>query len=427
MTYTQNIKIVKKTLFYCLLQLTLISSCSLFAQVGIGTVTPDPSSILDISSTSQGLLMPRLSTIQRDAIVLPASGLMIYNKTLNDGQLNVGTPGAPIWKGLSKPGHKTVSANDRVSTVSAVDLLMPGMTLTAEKAGTYLLLFNGQLEARKPFSSPQGIADTRDLYNDLIALTSTASHGLTFGSGETLNPGIYDVAGAASIAGSLTMDAGGDPDALFIIRFPGAFTTGASSCVITLANNASANNIFWVSSAGAMATGAGTVMKGTMISNNAAVSIGANTNLEGRMFSTTGAITTGASSTLTAPSGVSAVNLRLLSSFAMFTVNGDISGAGCTITGDVGTGAGGATGFTSITGEIYLPGSGSTDDSKSRFAIYKNGVKKADSGRSTNASSSLFSISSIINVEIGDVMEVHWNILDGEVLMSERTLTIIKI
>jgi hypothetical protein len=44
--------------------------------------------------------MPRLSTAQRDAILLPATGLMIYNYTLNDGQLNIGTPSVPNWVGL---------------------------------------------------------------------------------------------------------------------------------------------------------------------------------------------------------------------------------------------------------------------------------------------------------------------------------------
>lgn len=53
------------------------------AQVGIGTVTPDSSSILDINSTTAGFLPPRLTTLQRDAILLPAVGLTIYNIDVN--------------------------------------------------------------------------------------------------------------------------------------------------------------------------------------------------------------------------------------------------------------------------------------------------------------------------------------------------------
>ncbi|MEZ4857614.1 MAG: tail fiber domain-containing protein [Flavobacteriaceae bacterium] len=48
------------------------------AQVGINTTTPDPSSELDISSTDGGILIPRMTQTDRDAIATPATGLMIY-------------------------------------------------------------------------------------------------------------------------------------------------------------------------------------------------------------------------------------------------------------------------------------------------------------------------------------------------------------
>lgn len=59
--------------------LLLITSMQLLAQVGIGTASPDPSSLLDITSTSKGLLLPRMTTTQRLAIVNPAQGLMVFN------------------------------------------------------------------------------------------------------------------------------------------------------------------------------------------------------------------------------------------------------------------------------------------------------------------------------------------------------------
>jgi hypothetical protein len=49
--------------------------------VGIGTAAPAPSSALDITSTSQGFLPPRMTAAQRDLIVNPAEGLTIYNTT----------------------------------------------------------------------------------------------------------------------------------------------------------------------------------------------------------------------------------------------------------------------------------------------------------------------------------------------------------
>jgi hypothetical protein len=51
----------------------------LHAQVGINNSAADASSILDITSTSKGLLIPRLNNTQMNAISNPATGLMIYN------------------------------------------------------------------------------------------------------------------------------------------------------------------------------------------------------------------------------------------------------------------------------------------------------------------------------------------------------------
>ena len=47
--------------------------------VGVGTVTPDSSAVLDVTSTSKGILIPRMTTVQRDMIVSPAVGLQILN------------------------------------------------------------------------------------------------------------------------------------------------------------------------------------------------------------------------------------------------------------------------------------------------------------------------------------------------------------
>lgn len=46
--------------------------------VGIGTKSPDPSAILDLSSTTKGLLLPRMTQSQRDAISNPVAGLIVF-------------------------------------------------------------------------------------------------------------------------------------------------------------------------------------------------------------------------------------------------------------------------------------------------------------------------------------------------------------
>ena len=58
--------------------LTCLFVVTLTAQVGIGTTNPDTSSALDITSTTQGLLIPRMTLVQRNAITTPATSLLIY-------------------------------------------------------------------------------------------------------------------------------------------------------------------------------------------------------------------------------------------------------------------------------------------------------------------------------------------------------------
>ncbi|MGB0870752.1 MAG: hypothetical protein ACPGSD_14235 [Flavobacteriales bacterium] len=73
-------------------------SLNCYSQVGIGTSNPNPSSILDVSSTSKGMLIPRIDN--PTSISNPSKGLMIYNKTLKCIQVNNGTPSSPLWECL---------------------------------------------------------------------------------------------------------------------------------------------------------------------------------------------------------------------------------------------------------------------------------------------------------------------------------------
>jgi hypothetical protein len=62
----------------------VIDGANLFnngGSIGIGTTLPTSSAILDINSTNQGMLAPRMTTVQRNAIVNPANGLIIFNTT----------------------------------------------------------------------------------------------------------------------------------------------------------------------------------------------------------------------------------------------------------------------------------------------------------------------------------------------------------
>src|SRR6478609_8948632 len=88
---------MKSRLVLCL----MVMQTSLFAQsVAINTTgsSPDPSAMLDVQSNSKGILIPKMTITEREAIVSPANGLMIYQTNFNPGfYYNAGTPSTPIW------------------------------------------------------------------------------------------------------------------------------------------------------------------------------------------------------------------------------------------------------------------------------------------------------------------------------------------
>ncbi len=100
-------------------------------QIGLGTATPSASAVLDISSTTKGALLPRMTTVQRDAIASPATGLQIYNTDDNlfyyysgaawvaiaNGTSLIGstsTLGSETWLGTSAAGLGTASSSNTV-------------------------------------------------------------------------------------------------------------------------------------------------------------------------------------------------------------------------------------------------------------------------------------------------------------------------
>ena len=68
----------------------VVLTATTYAQVGIGTTTPDASSALDITSTTQGFLPPRMTAAQRNSISNPSAGLMLWCSDCGaNGELNV--------------------------------------------------------------------------------------------------------------------------------------------------------------------------------------------------------------------------------------------------------------------------------------------------------------------------------------------------
>ena len=86
----------------------VMATLQLNAQTGIGTTTPDVSAKLDISSTTKGLLVPRMTATERGAIATPAKGLLIYQTDGDAGfYVNTGTSSSIVWTRVNMDWTRT--------------------------------------------------------------------------------------------------------------------------------------------------------------------------------------------------------------------------------------------------------------------------------------------------------------------------------
>ena len=211
-------------------------------------------------------------------------------------------------------------------------------------------------------ATAQARIDLLSVYIDLsnLFVTHPGTHAAVFGGGETITPGVYSIPTAGSLGGTLTLNGEGDPNAIFIIQFQGAFTVGVGSS-ISLSNEARAANVFWIAE-GAIDIAANSVIKGTLIAHPGAISFAVNCTIEGRILTSEGAITIAAGGVAIIPAGINTIPILCLSSstpaaavdvlgsvtdYALFTSAGAVSHTGSTsgIVGNIGSHDGAITGF----------------------------------------------------------------------------------
>lgn len=412
------------------------------AQIGIGTSSPDASAVLDLTSTTKGLLLPRMTTVQQAAIANPAIGLTIFNTTTGQIETNKGDGlGGVLWysnssSGSATSGGMTISSAIDASTVLDSDSEIGQMELYPSP-GTYSVLFNGQYNINPGnvasfITTPKGVVDLSAAYNQLNFLTPTnTTHALSFGLGETISPGVYATA-ASTIAGTLTLDGQNNPNSLFIFKINGSLGLGAAT-IIYLINGAAARNVFWVAEGG-ISIGASSVINGTFLSHGGAVAMGDSCILEGRLLSTLGAVNTIAS-TINVPLNTSTINLGILSVFALFTSSGAVGNTGVSfITGHVGSNVGAVSGFTSTTDSmIFIPSSEPYPIDNSIFAtfsVYLDNVLIPNSVRTIISKvykTDVVTVLTSATVLAGEKLEVRWNTNLGTLFMTNRMLTVIRL
>jgi hypothetical protein len=134
----------------------------------------------------------------------------------------------------------------------------------------------------------QAQADLTTAYTDAAAQPATATIPTELG-GTTVTPGVYNsAAGTFGITGTVTLDAEGNPDGVFIFQAASTLITASASNVV-LVNGAQALNVFWVvgSSAtlGTYSTFTGNVMA------LASTTVTTGVTIQGRALARTAAVT----------------------------------------------------------------------------------------------------------------------------------------
>lgn len=113
------------------------------AQTGIGTTTPSPSAKLEVASTNQGFLPPRIALTATNAgspVASPATGLLIYNTATTGTAPNNVAPGYYYWNGsawvaiLSNITTSSISGNGTTTTLTNF-----GAEINNQSGSTYTL------------------------------------------------------------------------------------------------------------------------------------------------------------------------------------------------------------------------------------------------------------------------------------------------
>ncbi|MGC5009874.1 ice-binding family protein [Streptosporangium sp. DT93] len=159
----------------------------------------------------------------------------------------------------------------------------PGTAVTGFPPGTLA----GTLHAGDT-AAAQAQTDLTAAYDAAAAQPSDAVLPTELG-GTTVTPGTYtSAAGTFGITGGVTLDAQGDPDAVFIFRAASTLVT-ASASTVTLTGGAASRNVFWqVGSSATLGTGsdfAGNVLALTSITATTGVTV------DGRLLARNGAVT----------------------------------------------------------------------------------------------------------------------------------------
>ncbi len=188
---------------------SLMSLCLFFSftqaqnNVGVNTTSPHASAALDVTSTTQGVLVPRMTQAQRDAIASPATGLMIF-QTDN-------TPGFYYYSGTV---WTAVAGSFATQTTTATTVQRSFQT--SQSAG-YLNPYNANFSAAYSTTSsnfilPANATLTLDIYSfdddgltyQIVPVTPNSTLTWTVGTTVLASATVPAYSGGAPTTGTLT-------------------------------------------------------------------------------------------------------------------------------------------------------------------------------------------------------------------------------
>src|ERR1700679_833598 len=194
---------------------------------------------------------------------------------------------APV--GLGTAGRFAVLAGTTVtntgpSSISGDLGVSPGTAVTGFPPGH---VFNGTIH-RADGGAQNAQSDLTTADNDAAGRSPTAKVPAFIGAGQTLAPGVYKASSSLEVGGSLTLDAGGDPNAVFIFQAPSTLVTDSASSVV-LTGGAQACNVFW--QVGSSATlGTDSAFTGSILALTS-ISVNTGDTIAGRALARNGAVT----------------------------------------------------------------------------------------------------------------------------------------
>ncbi|GHH64146.1 hypothetical protein GCM10017673_06310 [Streptosporangium violaceochromogenes] len=193
---------------------------------------------------------------------------------------------APVSIGTAAPfgvlGGTSVS-NTNSTTVTGDLGVSPGSTVTGFPPGTV----TGTVHANDA-TATQAKSDLTSAYNDVSGRTPDATLATQLG-GTTRNPGVYNsTTGPFTMTGTLTLDAQGDPDAVFVFQATSLTTSNVAN--VALLRGAQADNVFWQVS-GTATLGTSSTFRGNVLAQGA-VTVSTGAAVFGRVFSLGSSVTT---------------------------------------------------------------------------------------------------------------------------------------